>query len=941
MVTVMAITGARGTREQNDKIEPSRASAALTRWRRSVADALGQDPGAPLDQPDRRLLMLRVFGTTRRLSELCMSYPDAAARALIEGPSPVLAEAARDLAGLERGVGGPDALHAALAPLKNRADIAISLAELGEQWSIAEATAARVDFAERLVETALQWLVRSAVKRGELAVADADNIMAGVCAVAGGDFAHEDLAPYGPLDLVILYHDKAFPGPAARGADRVFVRIGAEFREAFEGKPGEYPLFALRTPLGTGVGGAGYADSAARVKATAEGPQAQALRIWLATARICAGDRIAGGDFLEGIEDLVWGDEPIVNDELRDALKKESDDPRAAYRRIADLCRLAIGGARPVFRAASAREVFETAARSKAIARDAVRRLVAGEELAHLVVSRTQMMKGVAATDVASTDEQAALATLCGYHAYDALAAALDGARIDAQNTLRRMMHGLQEEVEKYQAADGDDQDADKLEDLGFFNGESLSASVDEWAKSAASSGGDTRFSAFAPGLLTAFGETQRPNLAVRLFDQLVCNADKKADVFALVAETAAQRDPLVNAIGCFSGAIAPLTESAQKIEAFFETPGVQTPQTGEEWMARFTPPSVKGVTSIDELAGWRRDLIARVALSAASGATSFDAAAEALEDIHIRTLADSFGIACNAAQKDEAAAAKKIALHVFDGAGSHLPGVATHLGFIAAEDLGEAGEAFAKRYLDMIGQFGEGVFAIAPDTSHRPSGVAGALAPSIEAFKSYVQSEAVAYDQIMLSRGRVIAGGDKIVDAARDALRGAVSGARRADILFRDLDRARAQRMRRERATSDWDIDRLEGGRLDVELVISALIFRHAPAHPFVQETRVGDALDAMARSDLLPEETAQALKSARSFWTRLQVVRVLAQWSDPVREPVRPRFGGLIAKAAGVEKLDQVRPLMRGYADDVSRLYAQLVLNRPSLSVVAQAAG
>jgi len=941
MVTAMAVSGASANREQGDKIEPSRARAALTRWRRAVAEAIGQDPGAPLDQPDRRLLMLRVFGTTRRFAELCMTHPAAAAAALIDGPSPVLAEAARDLAGLERGVGGPDALHAALAPLKNRADIAIGLAELGEHWSVAEATAARVDFAERLVETALQWLVRAAVKRGELTVNDADNVMAGVCIVAGGDFAHEDLSPYGPLDLITLYDEKAFPGPAARGADRVFVRIGAEFREAFEGKPGDFPLFALRTPLGSGVGGAGYADSIARVRATAEGPQAQALRTWLATARIVAGDRIAGGQFLEGIEDLVWGDKPILNDELRDMLEKKSDDPRAAYRRIADLCRLAIGGARPVFRTASARGVFETAAKSRAISPSAVRRLVAGEELAHLVVSRTQMMKGAVTTEVARADEQAALAALCGFSAYDALAAALDGARIDAQNTLRLMMHGAQQEIEQYKNGEDDDQDADKLEDLGFFNGESLSASVDEWAKRAAADGREGRFSSHAPGLLTAFGETQKPNKAVHLFDQLVSNADKNADVFSLVVENAPQRDPLVNAIGCFSGSIEPLTQSAEQVAAFFDIPGAETPQSGEEWIGRFTPPAVKGATSLDALSEWRRDLIARIALCAASGATSFDAAGEALEGIHIRTLTDTFDIARNNAPKSEAGAGRKIALHVFDGAGSHLPGAASHLGFIAGDDLGEPGEAFVKRYLEMLGGFGDGVFAIAPDTSRRPSGVTGPLAPSLDVFKSYVQSEAVAFDQIMLARGRVIAGEQKVADAARDALRGAVSGARRADILFRDLDRARAQRMRRERAASDWDIDRLEGGRLDVELVISTLIYRHAPSHPFVQETSVGEALDAMARSGLLPEETAQALKSARSFWTRLQVVRQLAQWSDPVREPVRPRFGGLIARAAGVEKFDQVRPLMRGYADDVSRLYSQLVLNRPSLSVVAQAAG
>ncbi|MEO1243133.1 MAG: hypothetical protein AAFX54_14585 [Pseudomonadota bacterium] len=936
----MAVSGARTPRDQGDKIDPSRASAAATRWRRAVAEAMGQDPGAALDQPDRRLLMLRVFGATRRLSELCMTYPDAAATALIEGASSVLAETARDLAALDRGVGGPEALHAALAPLKNRADIAIALAELGGQWSVSEATASRVDFAERLVETGLQWLVRAAVKRGELAVEDADNIMQGVFVLAGGDFAHEDLSPFGPLDLIILYDEQAFSAAKARGADRVFVRIGAELREAFEGKPGEYPLFALRTPLGSGVGGAGYADSVARVRATAEGPQSQVLRAWLATARLVAGDRVSGGAFLEDIEELVWGDTPILNDDLRKTLEKESDDPRAVFRRVADLCRLAIGGARPIFRTASASETFETAAHSRLFSEDVARRLIAGEELAHIAVARAQMMKGAAAMEVSREDEQRALATLCGFSAYDALSAVLDGSRIDARNSLRRIMSGLQEEVASYHAEGEESEDADKLEDLGFFNGATLSDSVDDWARKA-NTKGEMRFSSHAPGLLTDFGETQDPNRAVRLFDALLANAEEHKDVFSLVRDGASQRDPLVDAFGCFGAAVAPLTMTTEGTEAFFEKPGVETPQDGREWMTRFPPPPLKGDAAFEGVANWRREMIARIALSAASGATPFDAAADALNALHIRILTDLFEHAVKTPASNENGAGKKIALHVFDGAGACLPGNATYLGFIASEPLDEAGEAFAQRYLKLLDGLGDGLFAVTPDLSYRPSGGAGAIAPDVESFKSYVLSEAVAHEQIMLARARVIAGGEKAAEMARDALRGAVSGARRADVLFRDLDRARAQRMRRERPSSDWDIDRLEGGRLDVELVISTLIYKHAAAHPFVQETDASEALDAMARSGLLPEDAAQALKSAREFWARMQVVRSLAEWSDPIRTPVRRRFGKVIARAAGVEKYEQVRPLIRGYSDDITRLYAQLVLGRPSLSVVAQAAG
>lgn len=936
----MAASATHSARNTTDKIDPSRAPGALERWRRAVADAMGGDPGAPLDQPDRRLLMLRIFGGTRRLAELCMTHADAAAAALMDGASPVLAEAARDLTALDRGVGGPEALHAALAPIKNRVDVAISIAEMSGQWSVADATAARVDFAERMVETGLRWLVRAAVKRGELTVDDPDNFLRGVFVAAGGDFAHEDLSPYGPLDIIILYDDEAFKGPAARGADRIFVRIGAEVREAFEGKTGDYPLYALRTPLGSGIGGAGFADSAARVKTTAAGPQADALKMWLGGARIIAGDRTAGGAFLESIEDIVWGENPVATEALQAYVDKKEADPRDVFRRVAGLCRLAIGGLRPVFRTASAREIFETAARSRTIGKDASRRLVAGEELAHIAVARLQVMKGASAVEVERDDEKAALALLCGFSAYDDLAAALKGAQTDAANTLKRLAGGVQEEVALYRSG-GEEGDADKLEDLGFLNGASLSEAVDDWAKRAKGVNSDTKFSAHAPGLLTAFGETQRPDEAVRLFDQLLSVAGEERDVFALVREGAPQRDGLVDAFGSFGAAIEPLTKSSETAAIIFERQGAETPQTGKEWLGRFTPPSSSGAKDLSDIAVWRRETIARIAFSAATGATTFDAAVEALDAIHVRTLTDVFDRTRDLATGAEAAAAEKIAVHVFEAEGPHLPGAATHLGFIASDAQDEAGETFAKRYLAALSELDEGVFAIMPDASHRPAGVSGPLAPAAAAFKSYVQSEAVAHEQIMLARGRVIAGQDKTFEKAQDALRTAVAGARRADILFRDLDRARAQRMRRERPSSDWDIDRIDGGRSDVELVISTLIYKHASAHPFVQETHPAEALGAMARSGLISEETAQSLSSARAFWARLQMVRALSGWSDPTRTPVRRRFGGLIARAAGVHKFEQVRPMMRGYADEVSRSYAQIVLGRPSMNIAAHVAG
>ena len=105
----------RGEFEGSDKIDPTRAAAGLARWRRSLAEARGEDPGSLLDRPDRRLTMLRVFGSTRRLADLCLKHPSAAAAALV-GPArsgkPPEQQQRRDEHG---GLGGDAVAHGSTA----------------------------------------------------------------------------------------------------------------------------------------------------------------------------------------------------------------------------------------------------------------------------------------------------------------------------------------------------------------------------------------------------------------------------------------------------------------------------------------------------------------------------------------------------------------------------------------------------------------------------------------------------------------------------------------------------------------------------------------------------------------------------------------------------------------------------------------------------------
>ncbi|MEZ5914004.1 MAG: hypothetical protein R3C42_00045 [Parvularculaceae bacterium] len=535
---------------QSETIDPTRAAAGAQRWRRALADSLGQDPGATLDEPRRMLAMLKIFGSTRRLADLCLRYPVFAGQAFLEGPSQVLAEAARDLTALTGGVGGPDALYNALSPIKNRADIAIAVAEISGQWTTAEATAARTDLAERIVDTALAWLIRVSISRGELPMTLDDACAKGVFALAGGDFANEDLAPYGPLDVVVAYDSESFDGQSARMAERAFVRIGAEFKEAFEGKPGDYPLYSARTPFGNGVNGAGFVESVARINAALNNPQQNPARRWLAASRVIAGDRRAGGEFLEAAEEIVWGKGELLGENGRAELLKLSDDPRQPFRSAANLLRWSLGRSRPVFRTASSREVFKRAAETGAISSDVASRLSVGAEFAQSLVARAQTMKGAAAFGAAAPDEESALASLCGYGDYASLAAARDGAIADARNALTRLLEGPRADFARFRTAERNPDDVDKLEDLGFRNGANLSSLIDGWAELCAA-GGEARFSEIAPGLLTSFGETQHPDEAVRLFDRII-KFEESGVRKSHSSTRSGVRDGLIDALGLF-----------------------------------------------------------------------------------------------------------------------------------------------------------------------------------------------------------------------------------------------------------------------------------------------------------------------------------------------------------------------------------------------------
>ena len=235
--------------------------------------------------------------------------------------------------------------------------------------------------------------------------------------------------------------------------------------------------------------------------------------------------------FLEQAEEIIWGADKSVEESDYRARKALTHVAPSAG--LLMYCGLALAARVPVFRTISARSVFEEGRGSRELFHAALECTIwsAGEEFAQSYVSRLQLIKGAASVTVSGADEESALASLCGYSSYHNLKTVLTGVIADAENAYPILVEGPRAEFNRYKPASDNPDDIDKLKDLGFSNGEYLSRVVDGWAGLAACTD-ERRFSAVAPGLLTAFGETQHPDRAISLFDSIMNTDDAEQEGF-------------------------------------------------------------------------------------------------------------------------------------------------------------------------------------------------------------------------------------------------------------------------------------------------------------------------------------------------------------------------------------------------------------------------
>jgi len=154
-------------------------------------------------------------------------------------------------------------------------------------------------------------------------------------------------------------------------------------------------------------------------------------------------------------------------------------------------------------------------------------------------------------------------------------------------------------------------------------------------------------------------------------------------------------------------------------------------------------------------------------------------------------------------------------------------------------------------------------------DTRLRPSGNAGPLVSSLEAFARYHAQRAHLWERQAMIKARVVAGDDSLAAEVAEIVHRFVYEPTFPDDGAAEIHRIR-MRMERELAGSERkgiNVKTGRGGLVDIEFLVQMLQLRHGGAVPEVRQHSTRAALASLAYAGVLPAEEAHALQEGYAF--------------------------------------------------------------------------
>ncbi len=874
------------------------------------------------ERPEIRELLEASLSGAPYLAALATRDAGLLAECLLRDPDVHLDEACAGLTSAADVATTSKEVMIALRRFKRRIALLVGLADLAGVWSTEETIQALSVAAEAAADQAVRFLYRQAHASGQIK----DPAPRGYFVIAMGKLGGRELNYSSDIDIIVFYD----AGQAGLSEDiepsAFFVRLTRELVRLLQEHTGDGYVFRTDLRLRPDPGATQVALSTDAGLSYYESFGQNWERAALIKARIVAGDRAAGEEFLDQVVPFIWRkylDFAAIAD--IHAMKRRvhahkghgkvavaGHDIKLGRGGIRDIeffvqtQQLIAGGRHPELRTRGTIETLKELAKGDWIAPSAADDLTRSYFFLRRVENRLQMI-GDQQTHTLPDEgnELRRIAMLSGFADTDAFADTLlaELAGVEAHyGDLFEKLPPLPEDAPSI-VLPGDEADPAALatlERLGFRNPEQAIAAVSAWQSgryaATRSARARERLSEFLPSLLDAFSHTAEPDLALGTFNKVMADMPAGLQLFSLLAANPSLLRLIADIMGTAPRLAAIIGRRPRLLDVVLD-PGffgaVPTPGKLEEIVLRALDEASDYQDALDRARVVGREqgfLIGVRVLSGTISAPQAGAAYATLAETLIGSLAARVDaeLECQYGRMPGGEAA----VVAMGKLGSREMTAASDLDLITVYDFtGEDAESdgskslpgshyytrFTQRLIAALSaQTAEGsLYQV--DMRLRPSGSQGPVATRLVSFIDYQEHSAWTWEHLALTRARVVSGPPEL----RQVIERTIS-----EVLRRPRDRAqvaadvRAMRTKieAEKGTRDiWDLKHVRGGLVDIEFLTQFLQVVSAHDHPEVLDQNTERALAKLLQAQVITLDDADILVPAATLYhTLTQVLRL-----------------------------------------------------------------
>lgn len=931
-------------------------------------------------------LLSAIFGCSPFLTQVCLNDPGFVIELLQKGPSSIANAVLTEVSSYDHMENNGDirAISKALRRAKQRMALAVATGDMSGDWPLSTTTGFLSDFADAALQCATEHVLRHAHDKGALHLPDTDNPAndSGLIILGMGKLGSGELNYSSDIDLIVLFDPYRMRGGDPSALQKQCIRMTRELVRIIDERTPDGYVFRTDLRLRPDPGATPIAVSVPAAEVYYESQGQNWERAAMIKARPVAGDLEAGHEFLHWLRPFIWRknlDFAAIQD--IHSIKRQINTHRGGsditveghniklgrggIREIeffAQTQQLIWGGREPQLRTPSTTAALKALADCGHIKTDVAASLTEAYEYLRQTEHRLQMVNDEQTQTLPSTaSELEKLAVFTG-------AADLGGFADELVRQLRIVEDHyavLFEEAPSLSAAGevdgnlvftGSDADPDTLETIrkfGFETPEIVDSAIRGWHHGRYRAMRSTRaremLTELTPALLEIIGATPEPDATFIKFDEFLAGLPAGVQLFSMLYSN----PQLLKLLAEIMGEAPRLAEQLSRRPSLFDS------VLSSDFLD--PPPPLSSLKAIltkligeaehfeqvlDLVRRWANERKFQIGLQSMRGVLSPPDAAWALSDTAEASLQCLFpAVEQEFANQHGRIPGSQFCTLALGKLGGHEMTPTSDLDLVFIYGVPPDVEAsdgdkplaptqyyarLGQRYINAImSPTAEGVL-YEVDMRLRPSGNAGPIACTLDAFIQYHEENAWTWERMALSRARAVMGDEELRSEIDKTVRRLLSQPCDEDKLLADVAEMRARIDAEHHTNSPWSIKHLRGGLVDLEFIVQYLQLRHAARHPAILSANTWRALRNLKNAGLISDETAEVLNKALDLWQAFQSRLHLTIDTDAPRGgasamPValQERF----AQLGGADSLEGVEAIILDTAAEVYAVYNEII--------------